>query len=74
MLLIFQAMIRSVLDYGCFVYGSASKSVLDRLDVLQARALRLCCGAFRTSPVPALLIEMGEMPLWLRRIKLGLQY
>ena len=34
----------------------------------------LGCGAFRTSPVPALLIEMGEMPLWLRRIKLGLQY
>ena len=74
MLLIFQAMIRSSLDYGCFVYGSASKSVLAGLDVLQARALRLCCGAFRTSPVPALLIEMGEMPLWLRRIKLGLQY
>jgi len=58
----------------CFVYGSASKTVLTRLDVVQARALRLCCGAFRTSPVPALLIEMGEMPLWLRRIKLGLQY
>jgi hypothetical protein len=74
MLLIFQAMIRSSLDYGCFVYGSASKSVLAGLDVLQARALRLCCGAFRTSPVPALLIEMGERPLWLRRIKLGLQY
>ena len=68
------AMIRSSLDYGCFVYGSASKSILARLDVLQARALRLCCGAFRTSPVTALLIEMGEMPLWLRRIKLGLQY
>ena len=74
MLLIYQATIRSSLDYGCFVYGSASKFVLARLDVLQARALRLCCGAFRTSPVPALLIEMGEMPLWLRRINVGLQY
>ena len=49
-------------------------NILARLDVLQARALRLCCGAFRTSPVPSLLIEMGEMSLRLRRIKLGLQY
>ncbi|KAG5852664.1 hypothetical protein ANANG_G00064980 [Anguilla anguilla] len=72
--LIYQAMIRSVLDYGCFVYGSAAKSVLGKLDILQSKALRLCCGAFKTSPIPALLIEMGEMPLYLRRIKLGLQY
>ena len=72
--LIFQAMIRSSLDCGCFVYGSVSKSILARLDVLQARAQILCFGAFRTSPVTAQLIEMGEMPLWLRRIKLGLQY
>ncbi len=57
-----------------FVYGSASKTVLDRFDVVQTRAMRMCCGVFRTSPVSALLIEMGEMPLWLRRIKLGLQY
>ena len=74
MQLVYQAMIRSVLDYGCFVYGSAAKSVLGKLDVLQAKALRLCCGAFKTSPVPALLLEMGEMPLRLRRTKLGLQY
>ena len=72
--LIYQAMIRSALDYGSYVYGAAAKTVLARLDVLQARALRFCCGAFRTSPVPALLVEMGEMPLWIRRIKLGLQY
>ena len=53
MLLIFQAMIRSALDYG-----SSSKTVLARLDVVLAKALRLCRGAFRTSPAPALLIEM----------------
>ena len=61
-------------DYGCFVYGSATKSVLHKLEVLQARALQLCCEAFRSSPVPALLVEMGELPLSLRRVKLGLQY
>ncbi len=49
LLLIYQAMIGSIIDYGSFVYGSASKPVLDRLDVVQTRALRICCGAFRTS-------------------------
>lgn len=42
--------------------------------MLQAKALRHCCGAFRTSPITVLLIEMGEMPLSIRCIKLGLQY
>ena len=56
MLLIFQALIRSALDYGSFVYVSASKTVLAKLDVVHAKALRFCCGAFRTSPVPALLV------------------
>lgn len=44
--LIYQAMIRFVLDYGCCVYGSAAKSVLGKLDILQTKALRLCSGCF----------------------------
>ncbi len=63
-------LIRSKLDYGCTVYGSAAKSVLTELDVVQARALRICLGAIRTSPVCALQVEAGEMPLWIRRKQL----
>ena len=74
MLMIYQAMIRSAIDYGSFVYGAAAKSTLDKLDATQARALRTCCGAFRTTPIPALLVEMGEWPLRIRRSKLGLHY
>ena len=44
--------ILSSLDYGCFVYGSASKSVLARLDVLQARAWLWGLQNF-PSPCPA---------------------
>lgn len=61
---IYIALIRSKLDYGCTVYGSAAKSVLTELDVVQARALRICLGAIRTSPVCALQVEAGEMPLY----------
>lgn len=53
------SLIRSTLDYGCTVYGSAAKSVLTELDRVQMRALRICLGAIRTSPVRALQVEAG---------------
>lgn len=48
--------------------------MLKKLDVIQAQALRLCCGAFKTSPVNALQVEMGEMPLELRRKQIIANY
>lgn len=72
--LIYRAMVRSRLDYGCLSYGSAAVTHLNRLDVVQAKALRVCSGALRSSPIPALLVELGETPLAIRRIKLAMQY
>lgn len=74
MLMIYKAMIRAIFDYGCLAYGSAAKSILAKLDVVQARALKLCIGAFRTTPIPALLVEAGEAPLRLQCAKLALNY
>lgn len=74
MLMIYRAMIRSSLDYGSFVFGAAAKTVLQKLDKVQTKALRICSGAFRTTPISALLVEVGETPLHIRRQKLGLQY
>lgn len=67
-------LIRSVLDYGCVASGSAARSLTRKLDVIQAQALRVCSGAFKTSPVPALQVEMGEMPLELRRMQMMANY
>lgn len=64
---VYVALIRSVFDYGSIAYGSAATSQLQRIDIIQAQALRVCSGAFRTTPVPALQVEIGEMPLELRR-------
>ncbi len=74
LLMIYQAMIRSMLDYGSVVFGPAANSILSKLDQVQAKALGICCGAFRTTPIPALFVEMGESPLRTRRNKLGLHY
>ncbi|CAI5655849.1 uncharacterized protein LOC102079324 [Oreochromis niloticus] len=71
---LYQALIGSVFDYGCVACGSAAPSVLRRLDVLQSESLRVCCGAFKMSPVNALQVEMGEMPLDLRRKQISVNY
>lgn len=74
LLKLYRTLIRSKLDYGSIVYGSARKSYLQMLDPIQTSALRLCLGAFRTSPVESLQVEANEPPLALRRIKLTAQY
>ena len=66
-LLMYRATIRSIIDYGCIFYGAASDSLLKRVDILQNKALRICAGVMRSTPVEALRVETGEPPLKLRR-------
>ena len=44
------------------------------LDPIQSHALRLCLGAFRTSPSSSLCVLANEPPLYIRRQKLAMQY
>ena len=74
LLLLYTSLIRSKLDYGCIVYGSARSSYLRMLDPVQNHALRLCLGAYRTSPSSSLCILANEPPLYVRRQKLSIQY
>uniref|UniRef100_A0A673MAK6 Uncharacterized LOC107721237 n=1 Tax=Sinocyclocheilus rhinocerous TaxID=307959 RepID=A0A673MAK6_9TELE len=71
---IYVALIRSVFDYGSVVYGSASKTLLEKLDKIQAQALRQCCGAVKTTPIPSLQVLLGEIPLEMRRKQLMINY
>ena len=68
------SLIRSKLDYGSVVYGSARKSYLQMLDTVHNQVLRLALGVFRTSPVSSRNVEADEPSLWLRRENLSLQY
>ena len=56
---LYRSLVRSKLEYGCIVYGSARGSYLQMLDPVQNHALRLC---------------LGEPPLYIRRRKLSIQY
>ena len=71
---LYRSLVRSKLDYGCIVYGSASKTALDKLDPVHNQGLRLSLGAFRSSPVESLYVEAHEPPLEIRKNKLALQY
>ena len=71
---LYRSLVRSKLDYGSVVYGSARKSYLKCLDTIHHQGLRLALGAFRTSPVESLYAESNEPSLYTRRGKLSLQY
>lgn len=53
---------QSVIDYGGVVYG------------LQGQALRLCYGAVKSTPIPALHVLAGEMLLDIKRKQLMVNY
>ena len=65
---LYRSMVRSKLDYGSIVYGSARKSYSQILDTVHHQGLRLALGAFRT-PVTSLYVEADEPSLTLRREK-----
>ena len=65
---------RSFVDYGSVVYGSARESYLRILDPIQNHALRLCLGAFKTSPASSLCVQANEPPLYIRQRMLSIQY
>ena len=74
LLRLYRATVRSKLDYGSIVYGSARPSYLRCLNTVHHQGIRLSLGAFRTSPIESMLVLAKEPSLTLRRIKLSLQY
>ena len=70
MLRLYRSRVRYKLDNGCIVYGS----YLQMLDPIPNQGLRLCLGAFRTSPVESLYVDAHEPSLGVRRARPSLQY
>lgn len=71
---LYNALVRSRLDYGAIVYGSARESVLKMLDPVHHLGLRLATGAFRTSPIMSLYADTYQISLGKRRQYLTLCY
>ncbi|XP_072162117.1 uncharacterized protein, partial [Bemisia tabaci] len=70
LLKIYRSFIRSKLDYGSILYGSANRSLLKKLDSIHNSCIRLATGAYRTSPVVSIEVEAQEPSLQHRRYQL----
>jgi len=73
-LTIYRTLIRSVIDYACAAYDTASVTAKAKLEVIQSTALRICCGAMKGTPNSAVQVEMGEKPVFLRRKQIQAEY
>lgn len=65
--LLYNATVRSALDYGSFLLVPGNKAGISILDRIQSKALRIISGAMRSSPINALQVECADPPLNLRR-------
>ena len=74
LLKLYNALCKSKLNYACQIYSSASKSTLRSLDVVHNQALRICTGAYRTSPIESLMVISGERPLDYYRKQLSINF
>ena len=62
LLKLYRTLMRSKIDYGCYVFGAARKSYLKTLNTVHHEGLRLILGAFNASPVESLYSEAYEPP------------
>lgn len=65
--LIYNAIIRSLMDYGTFLLEPGNVAAFKKLDNIQAKAMRIILGAMKSSPINCMRAECAEPPLNLRR-------
>lgn len=68
------AIIRSRMDYGCFLYGNCANSHLQKLDRVQNQAMRIIGGFIRSTPIHAMESELCLQPLFIRRLFLSCKF
>ena len=71
---VYRALILTRIEYGCQAYNSATKETLQILDVIHNHAIRICLGAFKTTPLNSLYVESNISSLEKRRQFLSLEY
>lgn len=60
-------LVQTRIDYGSFLYDSASTGVLRKVELIQNQGLRSCGGFIQTTPIHVMQSELSIMPLGLRR-------
>ena len=63
LLMIYRALIRSILLYGNVAMASLSKAAMRRLTAVQYAALQICAGAMKGTKAVDLTVHCGELPI-----------
>lgn len=63
LLSVYKALIRGSVEYASFLFPVFNKTLSEKLDQVQRRALRLCIGARRITPINVLYAETSISPL-----------
>ena len=72
---LYRTLVRSKVDYGSVVYGSAKKNyIFKESDPIHQQSLGIALSAFRTTSVPSLYAEAREPSLKHRQLKLSTNY
>jgi len=74
LLILFKTLVRSIVDYGLIVYGAASASSIEKIDIALRSIMRLILGAFKSTPAATLYAELGLEPTADRRMWLAAKY
>lgn len=67
MLAILRSVVRGKIEYGSSIYGGANQRWLNKITVSYNKGLRLCLRSLKSTPINALEVEAGSIPLSLRR-------
>ena len=70
----YSAICRTIMDCGCQLYSTAFAGRLKKVDIIHIEGIRIYTGAFRTSPVKTLHVEVNDPPRELRKNELGLRF
>jgi ribonuclease HI len=68
------SLIRSRMDYGCFIYDCSAESHISKLDRLQNQALRIIGGYIKSTPIHVMESDLHIAPLMVRRKYLAYKY
>ena len=72
--LMYTALVRSKMDYACFLFSHAAKCHLDKLNRIQYEAVQIITGNYKCTVIDYLEAEVHLLPLALRRRQLALRY
>ncbi|XP_025190911.1 uncharacterized protein LOC112591338 [Melanaphis sacchari] len=67
LLILYNSLIQSILDYGSIIYSLTNQNTLKTLNTVQNAGIRMAIGAFKSSPIDSMMCEAHCLSLNIRQ-------